>query len=413
MNPFINRRQKLISQLPQDSLTILFAGEPLRKSADSEHLFESNRNYYYLTGLNEPNGILVLANTKKGPRELLFIRDIDYDKEKWIGRFISVEQAQTTSGIDSVMFVSTFESFFTRSLISMEIKTVGLDGDRQNLSTQPLSGEQFATTLKQSYPLLQLIDVYGLIAQMRLIKDDYEISKIKDAIQLTHQAIEAMVSELAPNKKEYEVSARYMYEVLKNNGTEMFDTIAASGPNGVILHYVENNREMLEGDLVLFDLGAKLDHYGADISRTYPVNGRFTDRQKQIYEIVLKAMDAVTKATKPNVTLIELNNVCKEVLSNELMTIGLIKEPSELIKYYYHSVSHHLGLDTHDVGNTENTLLEPGMVITNEPGLYIAEENIGIRIETDLLVTKEGCVDLAPMIKKEVKDIEALMTNSK
>lgn len=408
-NPFQLRREKLFTQLKDNSLTILFSGEPLRKSADSEYEFEANRNFYYLTGINEPSAILVLAKTKQGNREILFIRDINYDLEKWIGIFISPKEAIEVSGINNIQFVSGFENYFSRSLIHMEIESVGLDGDRQNFNSQPLSSEHFAKKLTDKHPLLNLFDVYPFIAKMRLIKDEHEIKAIKEAVALTNKAIEAVLLEMKPGMYEYEMEARFLYEVHRHHGTEMFDTIMASGKNGVILHYVENKAKTQDGDLVLFDLGAKLNHYGADISRTFPVNGVFSERQKQIYNIVLDAMDVVTNAVKPGVTLLELNDLVKEFFVEKLTKINLIQDPFELAKYYYHSVGHHLGLDTHDIGNTENTVLEAGMVITNEPGLYIKEENIGIRIETDLLVTNDGCIDLAPQIIKTVEEIESFM----
>lgn len=409
-NTFSNRRQKLFNQLKDNSLTLLFSGEPVRKSADGEYEFDANRNFYYLTGINEPLAVLALAKTKQGNREYLFIRDINYDLEKWIGIFMNPAEAEEVSGIANVLFKSQFENFFNRSLISMEIESVGLDGDRQVFDTRALTGEAFAHKLKEQYPLLNLFDVFPLIAKQRLVKDEVEIAAIKAAIELTNTGIESMIKEMKPGMMEYEMVARFIYELNRKNGTEMFDTIAASGPNGVILHYVENNRKTEDGDLILFDLGAKLNHYGADISRTYPVNGKFTDRQKQIYNIVLEAMEVVTNATKPGVTLFELNELVKAFYLERLTEIGLINKPEELGKYYYHSVSHHLGLDTHDIGNTENVKLQAGMVITNEPGLYIKEENIGIRIETDLLVTETGCENLAPMIKRSVEDIEAFLS---
>lgn len=409
MNQFVRRRQQLFQAMKDNSFVVVFAGNPVRKSADSDFKFEANRNYYYLTGLSEPSGVLLLAKTKRGNREFLFIRDINYDREKWIGRFISPDKAMKVSGIDGVSYVSAFEGFFLRQLQIMEIETVGIDSDRQSFDSRPLEGQEFGRKLRKAYPTLPLYDVYPIISKMRLIKDDTEIEAIKEAIQLTHVALESMVTKMKPGMKEYEIVAEFMHEVLKRNGTEMFDTIAASGENGVILHYVENDRTTEDGDLILFDLGAKLNHYGADISRTYPVNGKFNPRQKQIYNIVLDCHEMIIKNAKPKTTLGALNDLTKQFFVEELTKIGLISHPSELINYYYHSVSHFLGLDTHDVGQSENVVLEPGMVISNEPGLYIKEEKIGIRIETDLLITEDGCEDLAPMIKKTVEEIEALM----
>ena len=213
--------------------------------------------------------------------------------------------------------------------------------------------------------------------------------------------------------KEHQLEAYFNFD-LKMAGVKdfAFPSIVASGPNGTILHYVENDREVQDGELVLLDLGAQYGYYSADISRTFPANGKFSARQKELYEIVLKAQAAVIEAIKPGFPMKELNEITKKVLTEELMRIGLIKEDSELANYYYHGVSHYLGLDTHDVGVYDGEL-QPGMVITVEPGLYVAQEQIGIRIEDDVLVTKDGAEVLSSAIPKQVADIEAIMATGK
>lgn len=412
MNYFKDRRNKVLEQMHTNEMAIFFAGEPVRNSADSEFEFNSNRNYYYLTGINEPSGILVLMKQGFQSSETLFIRDIDYDKEKWIGRFISVEQSKEVSQIQNVMFISGFESYFEMSLSRRGIDKIMLDMDRQHFSTRALEAELFARKVHEHYPMLPIRSSHAMVSQLRSIKDEKEIEAIKEAAEITNQAIRRAVKHMKPGMYEYQVMAHFLFELHMNNATEMFDTIMASGENGPILHYVENSSQMKDGDLVLFDLGAKKNHYGADISRTFPVNGKFTDFQKQIYDIVLTAQDEVTKAAKPGVTLLELNDVCKQSLTKGLMDLGFISHPNELSKYYYHSVSHFLGLDTHDVGQTMTYKLVEGNVITNEPGLYIAEKNLGIRIETDLLITKDGCEDLAFQIMKTTEEIEAFMNQN-
>jgi len=209
---------------------------------------------------------------------------------------------------------------------------------------------------------------------------------------------------------EYQAQAEFEYAI-KMHGAQSpsFATIAGSGLNGCMLHYDTNRCVMEEGKLLLLDLGAKLDGYCADISRTYPVNGRYTERQKTIYDIVLSANLAVTAAAKPGVTLRQLNDLCKMVLAEGLMRIGKIESADQIGTYYMHNVSHHLGLDTHDAVLRDGIPLEPGMVITNEPGLYIDEEEIGIRIEDDLLITQDGCEVLSAQIARTTQEIEALM----
>lgn len=211
---------------------------------------------------------------------------------------------------------------------------------------------------------------------------------------------------------EYEIEAYFNFELNKRGIKEFaFDTIAASGKNATVLHYSSNNTKTQDNELMLLDLGAQYQLYNADISRTFPLNGKFTERQKQVYNIVLKANEEVMKAVKPGVTLMELQNLCKSILAEGCKSIGLIKEDSELSKYYFHGVSHPLGLDTHDVGS-RGMKLEAGMIITDEPGLYIEEEGIGIRIEDDILVTENGYENLSQSIIKSVEDIESFMSNN-
>lgn len=409
MNNYQNRRNKLFENLAQGSLSILFSGSPVRKSADADYPFEANRNFYYLTGIDEPEAVLVLIKTAQLEKSFLFIRDIDEMMEKWVGIYIRPQQAQEISGVDQVLFRSTFKDFLGRQLMFNAIDTLYLDGDRQRADARPLEGERFALKMKKSYPLLNYRDLSNFVFSQRLIKDDQEIAKIRHAIDITNKGLQFMLKNMKPQQFEYEYLADVRYVYNKHGASEMFDSIVASGPNGVILHYVSNDRKTSEGDLCLFDLGAKKEGYGADISRTYPVSGQFSERQKQLYTIVLGAMERVKAFARPGVTLAQLNQQVIDYYGKALVEIGLIQDKSEVSKYYYHSVSHFLGLDTHDVGGSMGLMLEPGHVITNEPGLYIEEEQIGIRLENDLLITENGCEDLCVDVPLSIADIESIM----
>jgi Xaa-Pro aminopeptidase len=245
---------------------------------------------------------------------------------------------------------------------------------------------------------------------MRMVKDETEIAAIRKAIELTDAGLRRVLETLAPGQMEYEAQAEFEYAIKKGcaEGTA-FDTIAGSGLNGCMLHYETNHCRIEENTLLLLDLGAKKDGYCADITRTYPVSGVYTERQKQIYDIVLAANLEVSRQARPGLTLRQLNEICKQKLSEGMMAIGKIESAEQIGTYYMHGVSHHLGLDTHDAHAHDETPLAPGMVITNEPGLYIDEERIGIRIEDDLLITEDGCEVLSSQIPRETKDIEALM----
>ena len=245
---------------------------------------------------------------------------------------------------------------------------------------------------------------------MRMVKDDAEIATLERAIAVTDQGLRRVLATLEPGRMEYQEQAEFEYEI-RMQGAEgvSFPTIAGSGINGCMLHYGTNHCKLEDGKLLLLDLGARVDGYCADITRTYPINGKYTPRQREIYDIVLRANREVAKSARPGVTLRELNELCKKVLAEGLMAIGKIESADQIGTYYMHGVSHHLGIDTHDCAVNESEGLRAGMVISDEPGLYIDEEEIGIRIEDDLLITEDGCRVLSEAIPREAEEIEALM----
>ncbi|MDO5733025.1 MAG: Xaa-Pro aminopeptidase [Eubacteriales bacterium] len=401
------RRHKLMEQLPEHSLTLLYAGGDVLRSADACFRFESNRNFYYLCGIEEQDAILALYKTPNKIEETLFIRDLNYDLEKWTGRYIRPEEAKAISEIEDVRFLSGFDTYFNYLRSRCGVNCFGLDGEHDPNGRHLFEGEEQAALLRQRYPMAEFVDVYPLICSMRLVKSPEEIELIRQAIAITDEALDNVLAHIGPEQYEYDFVAEFKYILNKYNATEMFETICASGENACVLHYISNADVAHDGELCLFDLGAKKDSYGADISRTYPVSGRYSPRQRQIYDIVLEGQDLIFSLARPGVTLRELNRALIDFYAKKLQEIGLIEKAEEVSKYYYHGVSHMFGLDTHDVGSMEWIKLEAGHVISNEPGLYIAEEGIGIRIENDLLITEDGCEDLCKDVKRLPEDIEA------
>jgi len=285
-----------------------------------------------------------------------------------------------------------------------------LDLERQGFNTPKTKAMEFADTMRNKYAFLQINTTQKLMSQLRVIKKAEEIEALKRANAHTNEGFKAILEQIKPGMKEYEISALFEYKVRCTGSKGLgFPTIAASGKNAVILHYVENDAVMQAEDLLLLDFGALDNNYSADISRTIPIDGQFTERQKVLYNIVLKAQEAVIDAIEPGLPYTKLNEICKVVLVNECKAIKLIEKEEELSKYYYHGVGHYLGLDTHDLGDRE-TELKPGMVVTVEPGLYIADEGIGIRIEDDILVTVDGHENLSEGIPKSVDEIEKAMS---
>lgn len=409
----IKRRNELLKENKKGSITVLFSGDLVKRSADSTYPFVVNRNFYYLTNCEEDSLIYVYINTENVSKEILFIKDYNPLEEKWVGKSLTKDEAIHKSGIFIVQPLSQFESIFTRTLARNDVDTIYVDSERDSFKQRLNEAEKFTKKLSDSYPHLKVININQKINLMRTVKSDEEIEEMKNAIEVTRKGIEFILKNIKPGRYEYQSAADFEYQCALNNAKLAFDTIVASGKDATILHYVTNQKPLLENDLVLFDLGASVNHYCADISRTFPVSGKFTDRQKTFYTIVLKAQEEVIKAIKPGVTLIQLNEIVRSVYKDECVKANIIESEDQVDQVYYHSVSHSLGLDTHDVGLVEGAVLRPGMVVTVEPGLYSEKESIGIRIEDDVLVTEDGSINLSSSILKSVEEIETYMNLSK
>jgi Xaa-Pro aminopeptidase len=415
-NEFIERRKTLCEALEDQSFALFASGEAKHKSLDQSFKYFPERNFYYLTGLKRENFILILAKNKKANLDFIFIEEPSDYATKWLGRRLSKEEVSEISGIDvkRVHYIKDFEEFISKKLMldSRQLildsvpETMYLDMYRAKNMTQPISFDYFGQVVK-NYPELRIKNINGLVAEMRRIKSNEEVEEIKQAIQHTNKGILSIFDYAKPGINERDLEATFDYHIKLSGSSGMaFDTIVASGSNATVLHYVDNNQTIEDNQLVLLDLGAYHNEYAADISRTFPVNGRFTKRQAELYQMVLDVNKQTIERVKPGIYVKELNDFAREALAEGMMNLGLIKEKSEVSKYYYHNVSHYLGLDVHDVG-TYSEKIKAGVVLTVEPGIYIEEEKIGIRIEDDILVTEDGHVNLSKDIIKEIKDIEA------
>jgi len=342
--------------------------------------------------------------------ERLFITKPDPDIEKWTGIRMRVEEAKNISGIDNIGFVDSFQSTLDQTLASGYFETIYLDTEyHMGVFSQGLA---IAEQLNKQHPYLKILSVNHMINDLRTIKEKEEIDYLKKAIEITQYGIEAVLKNARSGIYEKQLEAYYDFEIkYRMADSRSFKTIMASGINATILHYEENNNVLEDGKLLLFDLGAEYNHYCSDISRTIPVNGKFTPRQKEVYESVLKVNEAVIKMIKPGITYKQFLDTAKDMLADECIKLGLITDKTDVDKYYYHGVGHYLGLDVHDVGRRDflERKFEAGMVLTVEPGLYIASEEIGIRIEDDVLVTEDGYENLSKDIIKSVEDIENMM----
>lgn len=412
MNPkeFINRRQSLAEKMPDHSALVLFSGVVKTRSHDDKYPFSPNRNFYYLTGIARSNLILMITKSAGTVTETLFLQRPNEFEAKWTGAVLSEQEAKEQSGIEHFDYLDEWLESFGTFMRRCEGKgLLYLDLYRYLWNDERTPAETFAEDAQMKYRTLQIHDAGPWLKELRMVKSAAEIEEIRRAIAITDEAIRRMWSHARPGIMEYELEAHYDF-TLKSHGVRELPylPIIASGINATVLHYEANNQRAEDGDLVLLDLGTASNYYSADISRTFPVNGRFTERQKEIYQLVLEAEIKTIEAVKPGVTLQDLNKVTKQVFTDGLLRLGLIQESSELSKYYYHSVSHHLGLDTHDISDY-TAAIQPGMVITIEPGLYIEEEAIGIRIEDNVLVTAEGYEVLSSQIPKEIEAVEWLI----
>lgn len=404
-------RDNLLEKIKDNSIVVLFAGKSIQKTGDQTYPFTPNRNFYYLTGVKEEEHILLMSKINGVKTSKLYIKDIDLELEKWIGKSIRKDEAIEVTAVDEVKFKSQFDVDIHAMISMKEEINLYLDLERMSVNREGTISHRFANEILNKYPQVRVNNVYSKIGELRLKKSEEEVEKIKKAIEITKSGIELLMKEAKVGMKEYELEAYFDFNCKIKGATGLaFTTIAATGKNATTLHYVDNNSELKENDLILFDLGAEYNCYNADITRTFPVNGKFTERQKEVYNSVLKVNEEVIKLIKPGVKYKDVNEKATDLIAEECIKLGLIKDKKDVRKYYYHSIGHSLGMDTHDIETPHRDItFEPGVVFTVEPGIYIEEEGIGVRIEDDILVTEDGVVNLSEDIIKTVDEIEKFM----
>ena len=411
---FLGNRYALLSQIEDDKcMIVLSSGYEINRSADENYEFQVNNNFYYLTGIKQPNVHLIMLKDNEKHMEILYIDEYSEMYEKWMGHRLTDSEASQISGVykSNVDYVTIFKEDLDDFL--QEYKTVYLDLETNN----NVNHNSFGLSLKQEIIEKGLNndikDIYNDIVKLRMAKQPCEIACIRKAIKSTKTGIESLMKNVRSGMYEYQLEAYYDFEIKKDgNKPVSFKTIAASGVNATTLHYSSNNCVIQDGQLILFDLGCKDKLYCSDITRTFPVNGKFTPLQKKIYNIVLKANRKVASVAKAGMTLKELQEICIEVLAEGCLKAKLIKTKEEIKNYYFHGVSHSIGLDTHDP-YIRSMPLPVNAIISNEPGLYFKEYNIGIRIEDDLLIKQDKAINLSKDIIKSVSSIERFMKNNK
>ena len=411
---YIARRKRLLENKSENTAVVIFSGAAPMKSQDEAYPFSVDRNFFYLTGIARENMILLMRKNYLGEySETLFIEPYDEVLAKWVGGRMREAEATEISGIGNIANVGEFPDRlnsiveYSRGLGKL---TFWLDLWRYHKDQADTPAHRLAATLQQKYPAVAIEEINGDMAAMRAVKDEKELACMRQAQEHTRVAIEEMMRYARPGMNERELEGAFDFALMKQGIREhAFNSIVAGGVRATTLHYAENNQTVQDGEMVLIDLGSAFGNYSADISRTFPVNGKFTERQKALYNTVLEAQRIVIAGAKPGLTTRDLNQMVVDYYESRLDDLGLRKEGKTVRDYYFHGVSHQLGLDTHDICTERERVLKPGMVITVEPGLYVEDEAIGIRIENDVLITETGCEDLSAAIPKTVEEIEAIM----
>jgi Xaa-Pro aminopeptidase len=411
MNNYKLNRLGVYEQLEDNSVLILYSGALKQMSADENYPFFVNTNFYYLTGIDQDNTYLVVTKIKGEIKEIIYAYENTEYHSKWMGDWLFPEEIFDLSDVDELRFVDKFEDDLKALLKkNSQIKKVYLDLEKPQFDGQV----NFGFVLKDKVNAIsfdkKVLDAYPIITKTRGCKKPYEIETFRKADEITKQALEEVMKVLPTLKTENQVQAKFEQEIkhIANCGVS-FETIAAAGKNAATLHYRANN-DTLEGkNMILLDLGALYGKYHADISRTYPINGKYGELELKIYNIVLGCNKYIISQIRPGIGIKELQQMTIDYLAEGCLKAGLIKDKEEIHNYYFHGVSHHIGLDTHDPYPRYTTLLEPGMIISCEPGLYFKELGIGVRIEDDILVTEDGRENLSKDIIKEPDEIEAFM----
>ncbi|MDD4089717.1 MAG: Xaa-Pro aminopeptidase [Tissierellia bacterium] len=406
---FINNRRKFAEKMDDYSAAVFFSGKAPRQSADQQYPFSVDRNFFYLTGIDREDMVLIISKIAGKVDETLYIPPVDEHFEKWYGILMRKEEATKISGIKTVENRNELLTQFSSKLSSADrpdnvyIFSYITDAD------EPYDCyRSFAHWMRAQYPAVNIKNSLDIMIELRSTKSEEEVEEIKTAIGYTNEALKFVMKNLKPGMYEYQARADFEYQLMTRNSRPSFPIIGASSKNAVILHYVELQRKMEDGDMILLDLGALSNNYASDITRTYPVNGKFTQRQKDIYNVVLEAQDVTIDAMHVGASETDVNNKVKAHFAKGLKMLNIIKDDSEVVNYYYHSIGHPLGLDVHDFIRRDKTMQENN-VYTVEPGLYIKEEGIGIRIEDNVWVTKNGIINLSKDIIKTVNDIENFM----
>jgi Xaa-Pro aminopeptidase len=388
---------------------LFFSGESVRKSADEDFPFFTNRNFLYLTGIKQEQSVLLLQKRGDLISECLFVAKPNFEREIWTGKRFTEAEVRETSGVEGIEDIENLSRILNEILSFRNITTLWLCFDALASERSFDIEREFAKQIQSRHPHVVIKNSYPLLARMRKSKASEEINAIRKAMQITDAGIRRMMRAAKPGMMEYELEAEFNFELAAHGQRRTaFPSIIAGGERIFYLHYANPMSVIADGELILSDVGAVYDEYCTDISRVFPANGHFSERQAQLYQVAYAANRAVMAQVRPGVFFPQLNRTCREVSFDGLKALGLLDDFADIHKYVWHGVTHHVGLDTHDVGGYEGPM-EENMVFVVDAGIYVREWGIGLRIEDNVLVTANGCENLSAAIPSTVEDIENLM----
>ena len=419
---FINNRNKFLDRMKSKSVAFFNSNDLYPVSADTTLPFEQHRDIFYLSGINQEESVLLLLKNNNDTEEILFLKKPNELLTHWEGEKLSVKKAFTISGIKKVHWLEDLEKITKKIFRSVENIYINTNEHYRAKVVVETREDRFIRWVQKNYPNKNIEKSNPILQRLRAIKSPIEIKLIKKACEITEKGFRRVLNFVKPGVWEYEIEAEFSHEFLKNRSRKFaYQPIIASGKNSNILHYIENNKQCNEGEVILLDVGAEYANYGSDMTRTIPVSGRFSEKQKSVYNSVLHVKNEATKLLKPGILWKEHYNEVGKIMTSELLKLGLLrksdvqnqtKENPAFKKYFTHGVSHNLGLDVHDYGDLDIPITK-NMVFTVEPGIYIQKENFGIRLEDDVVVQQNGDpINLMESIPIEIEEIEFLM-NSK
>ena len=422
LNPelFIANRKRFTERMKPNSIAIFVSNDAVPRNGDAIYTFQQNSDLYWLSGIMQEDSMVILFPDNPDPkyREVLVLVRPNEMKEKWDGKRLRREEAMAISGMKTIVWEDSVDALLQVWVHLADAIYLDTNENDRKASLIRSRDYRFVDEMKERYPLHEYERAAKIMKELRAIKTPYEIEVVKQAVAITGKTFDRILKFVRPGVMEYEVEAEIVHSFLSQRASgEAYGSIVASGDRARTLHYVSNNQECKDGELLLMDFGALYGGYAADLTRTIPVNGKFTERQKEVYNACLHLHNYAKSILKPGISIIDYTEKVGEEATRQFLQIGLLKESDiknedadnrAYRKYLYHGISHHLGIDVHDLG-TRTAPVQPGMLFTIEPGIYIEEEGMGIRIENNVWITDTGSIDLFEGIPITVEEIEGAM----